>query len=101
MCECKVLSLCHFPCIQTGVDFSSGQLNRSLELYTESELYHVAGMVCRVVAASKQSERLLHLPRPLAMNEEQMTSLNALVTVGVKFQEIACAWVSLTLTMQI
>ena len=81
---------------QTGVDFS-GALSRSLELYSESDLYRVAGSVCRVLAASRRSERLLNEQSHLLnLSQEQLNSLELMVVVGVKVQEASCAWVSRT-----
>ena len=82
------------PYTQTGVDFS-GDLGQSLQLYNESELYRVAGSVCRVLGASRRSERLFNgQPQLLHLSQSQLDSLEIMVTVGNKVQETSCAWVS-------
>ena len=70
------------------------QQNHTLELYSESELYRVAGSVCRVVEATRRSEKVLNQSQPLAMNDDQLAHLELMVIVGVKVQETACAWVN-------
>ena len=85
----------HFPTLslQTGVDFTDNELNQSLALYTESELYRVAGSVCRVVAATWRAEGVLERPEHVELTDEQLAKLRLMVVVGDKVQETACTWV--------
>ena len=89
--------------MQTGVDFSDG-LSQSVELYSESELYRVAGSVCRVVEATRRAERVMESPQSLLeLSKDQLAALQLMVTVGVVVQDTACAWVrnSTTITIEL
>ena len=75
------------------MDFSS-ELSGSLQLYSESSLYRVAGSVCMVVAASQRTQGLVEQPQLLNLSQEQLQSMQLMVDVGTKVQEMSCAWVS-------